>query len=343
MYLYISRHFLLLTRSKDEVLRSPLTQQDQDQVASSNSHSSTLSCSPPKKKQRLLPSLEQQISPFAPELPTATSAGHGAEPACLEDQYELRIVDYKTRRSPNIPLDEDSLSPRLQLMMYHRMLSSVLTPEAFNFDLLWSRLNLNPTGPFSAQFLKDIQWEQRQVDSADCNVHLNRLVSEWISTVQRKSAGLVGVSQQLQIVYRQSVYVGKRDKEKHKATETVHIDDPLEALVVQEELDLAHAIELSLSEMGQQDAGQLAHLVAQNVKQVGPSNVGRTSAIWKDLISPLDSGQTDPALAWAIQQSLLTCARKAPAQVHANISQQVAAAHGGEPMLEKFNLKLISV
>ncbi|KAF8560133.1 hypothetical protein OG21DRAFT_1492534 [Imleria badia] len=312
----------------DEVLRLPLTH---DQAISPRSPSSTPSGSPPKKKPRLLSLSMQQIYPSAVELPTATNAGGGAESA-NEEQYELRIVDYKTRRSSNLPLDEDSLSPRLQLMMYHRMLSSVLKPEAFDFDLLWSRLNLNPTEPFSSQFLKDIHWEERQVDPADCNVHLNRLVSEWISTVQRKSAGLIGISQQLQIVYCRSVYAGKRDKEKYKATETVHMDDPLEALVNQEELDLARAIELSLIEMGQQDAGHVAHLVAQNVKQVGLSSVGRTSAVWKDLVSPLDSGKTDPAVAWAIQQSLLTCARKAHAQVPAN--KLLAEAHD-DPLFDE--------
>ena len=265
------------------------------------------------------PTHQQMTSP-ALQLPTAVNTGHGAEPTDPADLYELRIVDYKTRRSSNIPLDEDALSPRLQLMMYHRMLSSLLEPEAFDFDLLWNRLNLDPTKPLSARFLKDIHWEQRQLDPTDCNVHLNRLVSEWICTVQRKCAGLIGISQQLQIIYRQSVFAGKqRDKGKQKATEAVDLDDPLEALALQEELDLSRAIEESLSEMGHQEAGQVAHHVAQNVKQVGPSSVGCTSAVWKDL---------DPTLAWAIQQSLLTCAHKAHAQVPANKLQQADATHG---------------
>jgi exonuclease V len=290
------------------------------------------------KKQRLLSSpTQQKMTSPALQLPTAMNTGHGADTTDPGDLYELRIVDYKTRRSSNIPPDEDALSPRLQLMMYHRMLSSLLEPEAFDFDLLWSRLNLNPTKPLSAQFLKDINWEQRQVDPADCNVHLNRLVSEWISTVQRKCAGLMGVSQQLQIIYRRSVYAGKqREKGKHKATETVDLDDPLEALALQEELDLTRAIEESLSEMGHQEAGQVAHHMAQNIKQVGSSSVGHAPAVWKDLISPSGSGQTDPTLAWAIQQSLLTCAHKAHARVPENILPQADATRGGNAFWKKF-------
>ncbi|KAH0838104.1 exonuclease V a 5' deoxyribonuclease-domain-containing protein [Lanmaoa asiatica] len=322
----------------DEVLRSPLTQGSQDHVISPRSPPTSSSGSPPKKKQRL-----RQIASFVPDLPTrapATNTDCAAESTSNTshatripgDPYELRIVDYKTRRSSNTPLDEDSLSPRLQLMMYYRMLSSLLEPEAFDFDLLWSRLNLNSTKPFSSQFLEDIVWEQRRVDSADRNVHLNRLVSEWISTVQRKRPGLAGVSQQLQIVYRRSVFAGKqREKEMHKATEAVDVDDPLQALVLQEELDLARAIEESLSKMGHEEADQVARHVAQNVKQAGPSSVGRSSAVWKDLISPLDSGQTDPALAWAIQQSLLNCAHEACVQMPANKSYEADTKHGDHP------------
>lgn len=292
----------------------------------------------------------QEIGPLDLDSPTRAPAMHTDRAAQLNKEttfaasapipgnpYELRIVDYKTRRSSSIPLDEDSLSPRIQLMMYHRMLSSLLEPEAFDFNLLWSRLKLDPTKPFSTQFLKDIVWEQRQVDPTDCNVHLDRLVSEWFSTVQRKRPTLIGVSQQLQIVYRQSVFVGKRPgKGKQKATETVDIDDPLEALVLEEELDLARAIEESLCETGHEDARQDAHHVAQSVKQVGPSSVGRTSAVWKDLITPLDAGQTDPTLAWAIQQSL---AHEARAKVPADNSLEA----GGNPYLQQSNLTLTSV
>ncbi|KAG6380966.1 exonuclease V a 5' deoxyribonuclease-domain-containing protein [Boletus reticuloceps] len=271
----------------DEVLWSPLTK---DQATSPGSPALD---SPPKKKQRLL---SQQTAPAAQELPDTVG---GAEPTKPENLYELHIVDYKTRRSSTIPLDEDSLSPRLQLMMYHRMLSSLLEPEAFDFDLLWRRLELDPTKPFSTQFLKQVHWEQRQIDPTDCNVHLDRLVSEWVSTVQRRRAGFMGVSQQLQLVYRR-------------------------------ELDLARAIEDSLSEMGHQEAAQVARHVAQNVKQVGPSSVGCTSAVWKDLISPSEPEQTNPALAWGIQQSLLTHARKALAN-----SQQASATYDEtEPVVD---------
>ena len=200
---------------------------------------------------------------------------------------QLRLRDHKTRRSPNIPIDQDALSSRLQLMLYHRMLSTLLAPEAFDFALLWTRLGLDPTKPFSPQFLKDIAC------TADGHVHLNYLVSEWTSTVQRHRPHILGVSQHLQLVYRRS----PQDTGKQKASEPADIEDPLDALVLQEELELALAIEQSLSDIAHQATGQVA-------RHVGPSSPGRTAAI----VSPSDP---DPTLACALQQSLLDCAHKA--------------------------------
>jgi len=218
-------------------------------------------------------------------------------------------------------------------MMYHRMLSAILDSETLDFDLLWTQLKMDPMKPFSDKFVKDVAWEQRQEDSTDCSLHLNRLVSEWKYTMQRKPDGFVGVSRQLQIVYRRSAFAGKqRNKGKQRAAEPVDVDDPLEALVLQEELDIARAVEASLSGMEHQEASQVAHRVAHHVKQAGPSFIGSTSAVWKNLISPSDSEQSDPALAWAIQQSLLNCADKA--RGHVTTEADTDIDHGGDLCLE---------
>lgn len=220
-----------------------------------------------------------------------------------------------------MPVDQDALSSRLQLMMYHRMLSSLLHPEAFNFDLLWNRLNLDPTKPFSPQFLIDIAWQQRQTDPTDPNIHLNHLVSQWITTVQRQRPDILGISQHLQLVYRRSP--SPRNQPHHKAPELADIEDPIEALALQEDLDLARAIQESLSEMGHQQSCQVADHVAQ---QVAPSSVDRTSVVWKDLVSP-NPEQSDPSLAWAIQQSLLTCAHKVYTQPPPHTKQGGIGTH----------------
>jgi exonuclease V len=238
-------------------------------------------------------------------------------PSCTsDDAYELRVIDYKTRKASYIPPDEESLSPRLQLMLYHRMLSSVLAPETFDFEVLWERLNLDPTKPFSDRFLQDLKWGNRM--NNDCHVDLNCLVAEWTSTVhseRTRGSRLTGVSPELQIVYRRSVFAGKG---KGKARETVDIDDPLEALAFQEELDIARGIEESLRQIchDRDEASRLAQVVAQNVKQARSSDVG---VAWKQVVNPSGSEQEDYDLAWAIQQSLLSCADNARAQISKSV------------------------
>ncbi|KZT08784.1 uncharacterized protein LAESUDRAFT_697055 [Laetiporus sulphureus 93-53] len=86
-------------------------------------------------------------------------------------RYTLHLSDTKTRRSPTLPSDDDTRSSRLQLMLYHRMLSVLLLPSSeaqtnpvpgttnlqpFDFDALWQRLGVNPSLPFSLSFMQEI-------------------------------------------------------------------------------------------------------------------------------------------------------------------------------------------
>ncbi|KAF8846138.1 hypothetical protein BDN67DRAFT_891221 [Paxillus ammoniavirescens] len=316
----------------DEVLKSPLAPKNQEANIRTRRASTGPPGSPTKKKQRRSTSPSQQrITSLLPESPTelggSSSLSNGdseAEvhrvelptsmgPSCIsDDAYELRVIDYKTRKASYIPPDEETLSPRLQLMLYHRMLSSVLAPETFVFEVLWERLNLDPTKPFSDRFLQDLKWGSRMNNR--CHVDLNCLVAEWTSTVyseRTRGSRLTGVSPELQIVYRRSVFAGKG---KSEARETVDIDDPLEALAFQEELDIARGIEESLRQFchDRDEATRLAQVVAQNVKQARSSDVG---VAWKQVVNLSGSEQEDYDLAWAIQQSLLSCADNAPEEL----------------------------
>ncbi|KIK99480.1 hypothetical protein PAXRUDRAFT_822717 [Paxillus rubicundulus Ve08.2h10] len=320
----------------DEVLKSPLAPEKQTE----DDRTRRTSTGPPgpqikNKQRRSAPLSQQRITPPLPGAPTEVGGSSfpwngGSETeahrdelstpmglSCTsDDAYELRIIDYKTRRASYVPLDEETLSPRLQLMLYHRMLSSVLAPESFDFEVLWKRLNLDPTKPFSDRFLQNLNWGSRM--NKDCHVDLNCLVAEWTSTLHSERARgsrLTGVSPELQIVYRRSVFAGKQQgKGKGKARETVDIDDPLEALAFQEELDIARGIEESLRQIchNGDEASRLAQVVAQNLKQARPSDVG---VAWKQVVNPPGSEQEDYELAWAIQQSLLSCADNARAKI----------------------------
>ncbi|KAF9225569.1 hypothetical protein BS17DRAFT_700546 [Gyrodon lividus] len=337
----------------DEVIRSPLALENQEQTLRTRRASTGPPGSPTKKKPRHSTSPPQQPITFSfSESPTkargsssATNGTNEAEvrrdelPVCMgpsctsSDAHELRIIDYKTRMASYVPLDEETLSPRLQLMLYHRMLSSVLAPETFDFAALWARLNLNPTKPFSDRFLRDIKWNDRMEN--DHHVNLNRLVAEWTSTVHSERADgsrLTGVSPELQIVYRRSVFAGRSQRKgRDKYRETVDINNPLEALAFQEELDIARAIEESLRQIGHEEVGgRLAQAATQNVKQARSSDIGHTCVVWKQLVSPPGSEQGDCELSWTIQQSLLSCAHNTRAQIPRTTPTERERGHAEE-------------
>ena len=86
-------------------------------------------------------------------------------------RYTIHISDTKTRTTPDLPPEEDSVSHHLQLMLYHRFLSCLLAkPEGtdltaetnrkeqklqpLDFNALWRRLSLNPQRPFSDVFIR---------------------------------------------------------------------------------------------------------------------------------------------------------------------------------------------
>ncbi|OJT13615.1 hypothetical protein TRAPUB_9804 [Trametes pubescens] len=72
-------------------------------------------------------------------------------------KYILHLSDTKTRTEPTLPPDEDTLSSRVQLMLYHRLLSDLLATAApavrahapLNFAVLWGRVKANPSGAWT--------------------------------------------------------------------------------------------------------------------------------------------------------------------------------------------------
>ncbi|KZT73323.1 hypothetical protein DAEQUDRAFT_762238 [Daedalea quercina L-15889] len=116
----------------------------------------------------------------APPLPT----GLGTEPRSgTADAQEratsesarctIHLSDTKTRTTPELPPDEDVVSHRLQMMLYHRLLSNLLakpsgedgglgdtvgdrpssTVHPLDFSAVRRRLSLNPRRPFSDAFI----------------------------------------------------------------------------------------------------------------------------------------------------------------------------------------------
>ncbi|KAG2120610.1 exonuclease V a 5' deoxyribonuclease-domain-containing protein [Suillus discolor] len=226
--------------------------------------------SPVKKKQR------RSLSPFQTDISVSLNQSI-PEKTCAADQfptegdicdnsmaeisiprpvhleptfYDLTLVDYKTRRVSSLPPDEDTISSQMQLMLYHRLLSPLLSPETFDFNALWSKQSVNPHQSFSRNFVEDIGLLTK--DQQDpFHVDLNSMVAAWVSVVHSaRSSGerLRGIHSELQIIYRKAgVNKDSVHYRKQKAkTDEKAVDNPPGRLASQEELDMARAIAESL-------------------------------------------------------------------------------------------------
>ncbi|KAG2160007.1 exonuclease V a 5' deoxyribonuclease-domain-containing protein [Suillus bovinus] len=173
--------------------------------------------------------------------------------------YDLTIVDYKTRRLSSLPPDEDTISSQMQLMLYHRLLSPLLSPETFDFDVLWAKQVVDPHRSFSKNFVEDIGLLTRDQTDLPFHVDLNSMVAAWVSVVHSaRSSGerLRGIHSELQIIYRKAG-VNKdsvHDRKQKAESNEMAVDNPPRSSS-QEELDLARAIEESLRPPDQ-DAGE---------------------------------------------------------------------------------------
>ncbi|KAH9081484.1 exonuclease V a 5' deoxyribonuclease-domain-containing protein [Lactarius deliciosus] len=65
---------------------------------------------------------------------------------------ELSLLDTKTRRSNSLPSDDDAYSSRMQLMLYHHLLSALLAPT-FSFNAFWEKIQVDPLAQLSDAFL----------------------------------------------------------------------------------------------------------------------------------------------------------------------------------------------
>ncbi|EAU92574.2 hypothetical protein CC1G_06585 [Coprinopsis cinerea okayama7 len=133
-----------------------------------------------------------------------TSASKGKGKArelsqCPKGRYTLRIVDTKTRTVDRLPPEEDIYSSRLQVMLYRRLLLSLMSLSSpFDFDYFWDKVGVDPTEQFSTRFL--VQSGLVLSDDGFKQTTLNGLVKEWKSLI--KESGIIGIETELELVYR---------------------------------------------------------------------------------------------------------------------------------------------
>ena len=165
-------------------------------------------------------------------MPQAT-ADVGSQ-SCTLPRRTLMIVDTKTRLSPILPSSDNASSSRMQLMLYHRLFSGLISLTApFNFNGFWDRVEVDSKSTFSSAFCAKARHlltsETREMTCLD------HLAAEWGEAIQALRD--CDVARQMKIVYRFRPQVTNlREKQTMQSLG-----------LSREELDLALAIEASRS------------------------------------------------------------------------------------------------
>ncbi|KZV67541.1 hypothetical protein PENSPDRAFT_688068 [Peniophora sp. CONT] len=77
-----------------------------------------------------------------------------AIPGSYRNRFHLlHITDTKSRTNSSLPSDKDAHPARMQLMIYHRLLTDIMSPS-FSWPELWSRVGLDPYAPLRHEFLQ---------------------------------------------------------------------------------------------------------------------------------------------------------------------------------------------
>jgi exonuclease V len=211
----------------------------------------------PKKstKQRESSPTQSHVTDFFASLSKAKSRKSASPPP--NTVHELSLIDTKTRRSNSLPSDDDAFSSRMQLMLYHHLLSALISPT-FSFSAFWEKVQVDPLAQFSDEFLIQ-SGLARQADgnvvlaSAEC---LDDLTDLWHSTVH--SLEVKGVSPTLEIVYRTQP---KRTRQTRLNESFGNVADP-------EARELALAIGASRREF--EDDPDLQRALAESLQDVMP-------------------------------------------------------------------------
>ncbi|KAJ6481100.1 exonuclease V [Mycena sanguinolenta] len=88
---------------------------------------------------------------FMPESGTERASS----PYFSAPSQRIRIIDTKTRCGHSVPSDENARPAQLQLMIYYLIFSRLLDTSApFKFNVLWTRLGVSPSAPFSPGYVE---------------------------------------------------------------------------------------------------------------------------------------------------------------------------------------------
>ena len=208
----------------------------------------------------------------------STSSTSGVNPPTM-----LYIKDNKTRRHPSIPPHHDTLSGRLQVMLYRRLLSQLVAKSPlYDFKPLWKRLGVKSSSRLPTKFL--VQANLISDNTEFQTTSLDDVVTSWHELV--KEANVQGVHENLELVYRLRPPPDRKQKSKA-------ISIP--------EVDICDTANTPTKDI---PAPQIA---ASENCTAGPSNhVGDRAMITEGLgVLPSISELEEAQIQWALRQSMM--------------------------------------
>jgi len=204
----------------------------------------------------------------------------------------LYIKDNKTRGVDSVPPDEDAESGRIQLMIYRRLTSDLISTDSpYDFQRLWDKLGLESKKDFPSSFLLQAGLGTPGDDNSK-TLCLDDLAASWHKLVAK--SGISGVHPQLELVYRlRPSNDGIKEEKDTKNPDSVSREVNLRP---SDDDDLIQAIHMSLTDLAKQEGMESA----------------RESVAGPSIPSGLASGLSEEEqLQWAVQESLLSVEPKA--------------------------------
>lgn len=290
---------------QDEIQRKLLAEperpvNDSGKRPTSSTHGTTKKA----KKQRSTPPPSQTDLTFFMTSPPKLPSTRSSTP--LPQMYALHVSDTKTRRNSGLPSDDDAKASRLQLMLYHRLLTDLLSPS-FDFKRFWKRLSLKPFLRLSDTFLTDAGLKPNLSDDSGIAVDvgfpqcIDDLVDVWRTSCDMLRIARVDAS--LEIVYRaQSDRRVDAASSREIAQQVQNLDWTIEDTLHGHDLDLQRAIAASLQETVMAETSGKASVAAGDGTNANGLGI--------DSVMPPFGGETLESsdkgiLAWAAQAKVL--------------------------------------
>lgn len=240
------------------------------------------------------PSKQTALTTFFPVSPAKPSNDSPSSftlpmPAAPPSCFALHLSDTKTRRASGLPSDEDTISGRLQLMLYSRFLSTLLSSPS-DLEVLFILAEVDPTRPFSEVFCGQIA----PLLSLGASVStLNAMVALWTARVA--DLGVGGVHPTLTLVYRAQEDRGK-GRGKRKRGETSVGDEALQRAIKASLEDTTKDVDRTADE---QIGEQIATVTSSGLDEaIGSAIMGTKSS--STTTSAADSVGKDAGLIWSV-------------------------------------------